>query len=561
MFERNKKAISTLIMILLMIVSATIGGIVTYMFAIYPFVAIPNKTTLSITDVYFDKQNATSFNIAILNPSYSPSDANITGIAVKLAGESQVYNVVGTDPSLENGLIIPVGKTLNITCSKIEKDGFNSTWGEFAAQFAGEKITVLVLASDSSASDMEKTLPFVNLNVTNTIFNSQVSFKNFTITVANKDNSEVNLTISDITILGIDLTADNMSPQLPQAIAAGASIDFTFTNASWHTLRNTTAVISTKEGYTFSKALYLPGVATVIQSVAFDENSTSYFNATVFNFAESANYVNVTKITATMNNGTAIENTYDPSQGIEPNSTRTFRFDWDWKTYRGGTFSVVAELLQGFETDSFTARRPPLIMLKVLNATFDLQDTLHFNITVQNYQFSIEPVNITGIKVGGNNVTASVPTMPYGLVYPNQDVSFNCNLSWATLAGQNLNITISALTNESLENWYLPFPFTPPSAELNITSTSHTTAGFFDITVQSFNYSLMNVTISRVVYQIQNVSAPIGTDLFPSGYTVIKPGDLVTIQSRFNWQDYAGQSITVTVITDQGVQATWQETI
>ena len=65
LIRSNLKAVSTLAIIFLMIISAIIGGLLSYMFTIVLFSSIPEKTTVTITDVYFDKENARSFKISL----------------------------------------------------------------------------------------------------------------------------------------------------------------------------------------------------------------------------------------------------------------------------------------------------------------------------------------------------------------------------------------------------------------------------------------------------------------------------------------------------------------
>ena len=154
LIRRNLKAVSTLAIILLMMISAIIGGLLSYIFTIAFFTKIPEKTTVTITDVYFDKENARSFKISLLNPSYSPTNATVTRIALSLKGGPELYDVISTEPSIENGIVIQKGETLNITCLKAQRDSANVSWGRLAGEFAGENITVHVFSPDSPAANV-----------------------------------------------------------------------------------------------------------------------------------------------------------------------------------------------------------------------------------------------------------------------------------------------------------------------------------------------------------------------------------------------------------------------
>jgi hypothetical protein len=564
MFIRNNiKAVSTLAIILLMIISAIIGGLLSYMFTIPSFTRIPEETTVTITGVYFDRENARSFKISVLNPSYSPTSATVARIALSLKGGSQLYDIVETEPSIENGILIPKGETLNITCLKAQKDSANVPWGRLAGEFAGENITVHVFSPDSPAANIEAYVPFVKLHVTDMDFDSKVSFNRFNITIMNDVNSEINLTINEIMVGGVDL--DGMSPGLPRVIAGGESVHFNC-NGSWNNLIETTLSVSTEEGYVFSQELELPRVTTAIQNVIFNENYTDYFNVTVFNSAGSANYVNVTKITCTLENGATIPQNY-PSVGITPNSTRTFTFNWIWKEYRGKEINVAACLLQDFKTDTFTMTTPPPVIFNVLNEkeVFDLQDKTHFNITLKNHQSSIEAVNITKIVVKGEviNGTKANPNLPYGPIEHNQTKTFYCNVNWTEYAGENLTLTIHTI-NQTLKEYTFNFTFTLPITELNITSVSHTVTGetkYLNITIENLDYSVSNLTISKVIITLPDQTEPL-EQLFPKNQIIVKPGEKVALLFAFDCGKHLNEIITVTVISEEGVEAStsWQVT-
>ncbi|MDI6847712.1 MAG: hypothetical protein QMD23_06240 [Candidatus Bathyarchaeia archaeon] len=557
----NIKAASTPTIVLLMIISLIAGGVISYMFTIPLYTEIPEGTTLTITGVYFDKGKAATFKVGVLNPSYSPSDATITRIAVSLKGERQLYDIIETEPSME--IVIPKGKHLNITCSKARKDDFNVTWGRLAGEFAGKTIIVHVFSSDSPAANMEATVPFVKLHITDTDFDPKVSFKMFNVTIMNDADSVINLTINKIMVPGVELKG--ISPELPQAIVNGTSINFTF-NGSWHGLIKTAITISTEEGYIFSKEFELQKVHTIIQNVLFNEDYTDHFNVTVFNFAESANHVNVTKIMCALENGTTIERNY-PLEGIAPNSTWTCKFDWNWREYRGKEISVTAYLLQDFETDPFTGTTPSPIVVKILNEkeVFDLKDRVHFNVTLQNHQSSLDAVNVTKIVVKETgeviNGTKANPPLPSDPIEPSQAIPFYCNITdWTDRAGKNLTLTVHTVANETSEEHIFDFVFTLPAAELNITSDNTTICTvigetrYLNITVQNLGHSIWNLTISKVRIELQNQTEQL-EQTFPENQIIVKPGDTAVLLCLFDWEKHQGESIIITVITSEGVEA------
>jgi len=563
---RNVRAVSRIIIIILMIISAIIGGLITYIFTIASYVEIPKGTTITITDVFMDRENATAFKVGVLNPSFSLGDATITRIAVSIKGETQLYDIVETEPSIENGIAVPKGTILNITCSKVRKDDFNFTWGRFVGEFAGKTLIVHVFSSDSPAANKEVDSPFVKLNITDTDFDSKVSFRRFNITIRNDENSEINLTINGITIPGVSVEA--ISPGLPYTITKDPAV-FRF-NGSWHGIEKTVITISTEEGYSFSKEVELSKAYTIIQNVIFDEDYTDQFNVTVFNLAESTNYVNVTKITCTIQNGTAIERNY-PSEGIIINSTRVFKFDWIWTEYRGKNVNVTAYLLQDFETDTFTKLTPPPIILKVLNEkeVFDLKDKKHFNITLQNHQSSLEAINLTKITVKETgeviNGTKTNPQLPYSSINPAQSMPFYCNITtinWTNQAGKNLTLIIEA-KSKTVGNFTSEFVFALPAAKLDIINVMRTEMGatkYLNITVKNSEYSLWNLTLSKVKITFQNQIVPL-EQTFPKDQILIHPNSEAILLCVYDWEKQPPENITISVITSEGIEASWQGTI
>jgi len=554
----NTKAVSTIIIILLMILSAILGGIISYMFTIPQFTDLPEGTTLTITDVYFDKYNAAWFKVGVLNPSYSPSNATITRITVSLKGQSALYDVIEAEPSIKDGIVVQKGQLINIICSKVQIDSENVTWGRFAGDHGGETVIVSVFSSDAPAANKEKRLPLVKLYVT-PYFYPRISFKNFSLSLAMAAGSEINLTVNWIDIPGIDDIVLK-SPTLPYEVTE-TSISFNFTG-NWHGLKKANVMIETNEGYRFIKELELQQVYPRIEKVTFNEDYTDHFNVTIFNLAETNNYVNVTMITCTPENETTITNNY--FVGLEANQSSVFKFDWNWTETRGKKIEVKAYMLQEIEIN-FTTITPPPIIVKILNEneTFNLQDRIHVNITLQNHASSLDAINITKIVVAETgeliNGTMANPQLPYGLLNSSSTQVFYCNISdWSSRAGENLTLTVYVLANKTAEEYVFNFTFTLPVAELNITEATTAEFGvakYLNITVESLSYSLWNLTVSKVTIMLQNQTV-LAEDIVPENQTIIKPGEIAILLCQFNWEAYPDTDVVITVATKEGVEAT-----
>ncbi|MEM3578880.1 MAG: hypothetical protein QXL54_01480 [Candidatus Bathyarchaeia archaeon] len=559
----NVKGISAIALILLIVISAVIGGIISYAFTIAYYAKIPEKTTLAITNININPENVRSFNVTVLNPSYSPGDANITRIALSLKNGNQLYEVVETNPSIKNGLAIRKSESINITCLSVKKDTTTITFGEFVSLFAGETILVHVFVEKLSAANMEVKLPFVKLDI-DAEFNSRISFKKFNITLTNSPQSEINLTITDILIPGI--TIKEVKPNFrsqPVDVLINESVCFEF-NGSWHGFTRASLAIYTQQGYILRKEIEMKKVYAVIQAVSFDEDQTSQFNVIVHNFAESANSVNVKNIECTLENGSKL--IFDCSLAeITPNTTRVFTLQWDWREYRGKNMTVMAYFAQDFATLEYRAQTPPPIIVKVLNIAeaFNLRDKERFNITILNHASSLETVNITKIVV---KRTGEILFIADGIISPSDNKTFSCNFNWAKFLkdyGRNLTLTVYANSNQTLREYAFDFSFTLPVAELKITAINHLTmgeTGYLNLTIKNMDYSVWNLTLSKIILVIQDLAEPLEY-LFPKNHVIVSIGSETILLCPFDWQKYTGKSITLTVVTEELVKATTLYTI
>jgi flagellar basal body-associated protein FliL len=559
----NVKGFSTITLILLIIVSAIIGGLISYAFTIAYYAKIPEKTTLTITGVYINKENVRSFNVSVLNPSYSPSDAKISRIAISLKGETQLYNVVETEPSIGDGLTISRGEALNITCLTITKDNVPMSFGEFVSVFAGKTIIVHVFAEGSPAANMEAVLPLVKLDIV-TDFNPKISFKKFNITLTNSLQSEVDLTVVDI-IPGV-ITVEKINPDVraqPVAIPRNESKLFIF-NGDWHGITSIKLEVKTEQGYVFYRNVEMKTADATIKNVSFSEDHPDHFNVTVYNFPGSANPVNVTRIECRLENGTAL--TFDcGSVGIAPNSTRTFRFDWNWTEYRGKNVTVIAYFTQDFEAQTAVKTLPPIIV-KILDAenTFNLKDHRYFNITILNHFSSLEDINVTKIRI---NETGVILRIEDGFIARGFNKTFSCTFNWGSFLKERLNrsltLTLNVTSCKTFRNYTFNFTFTLPVAELNVTAVNCTTIGganYLNLTVRSADYSVWNLTLSKVVVTVQDMADPLEY-VIPRNQVIVNVGEEITVLCPFDWQKYQGKKITITVFTAELIEASTSYTI
>lgn len=561
--QAHIKGLSTIIIMLLVIIAMIIGGIISYAFTIVYYTKIPEKNIV-ITNVYVDKENVQYFKISVLNPSYSTTDISISRIAISVKGETQLYDVAETEPSIENGLTVPIGESLNITCSSIKKNGSIIPFGEFAGTFAGEKVIIHVFSEDCPAANMEAALPFVKIGIA-ADFNPEISFRKFNVTLTNDIQSEVNVTINDIQVSNVEVEEINPNvKQQPIVILNGDSVCFRI-RGSWYGLARSTLSIHTKQGYIFRREIETAKAHAAIQKVVFNENRTDHFNVTISNFAESETCVNVTRIECILEDGAALAPLDCGSIGIVPNSTVSLSFTWDWKKYRGKPVTVVAYFIQDFETPAFTAVTPHPIIVKVLNveSAFDLRDKGSFNITILNHASSLENISITKMVIKETGETLSGvhvnPSIPHGSIAPGNCETFRCTFDWKSFLknhGRNLTLTLHVTADVSLEEYTFHFKFTLPVAKLNITEVNCFETGgtrYLNFTVKNMGYSLWNLAMSKTVIIVQDLPYPLEY-VFPQNQIVAEVDCEVVLLLPFDWQKHSGKNITVTVFTEELVE-------
>jgi len=575
----NKKAVSSLTLIILMLVSVVIGGIIAYMLTIAYYVEIEynipeNKIILTITDVYIDPEHASSFTITVLNPSFSISNATITKIAVNVADKAELYEAVETNPIIGDGLTVLKGKAVNITCLAIQMGGKRVPWGEFAYEFAAQPITIHVFSQEASAANKKVTLPYVKLHV-NPTFLPENTFERFEVTLVNDENSETNLTIQEISLveskvdytvrqMPLETVPKNITPRLPYSLCLGENQTFTC-KLNWLGINETKIAITTEEGYKIFQKTEPKQTYFTIENVIFNENDTEHFNVTVKNHLGSAGKVTLTNITYSLDNGTTrcVENiTPTLPVDITPMLNLTFTCTWNWHEYRGRNITITVYLKQGFNR-SVAIIAPKSVILKVLSRdeTFDLKDTKHFNLTLFNHQSSLEPLNITKIEVEHIILKGNLtnPELPYAYLNPGEALSINCTYSWKKDAGENLTLIVYTVTNKTNKEYQFAFTFTLPKAELNITSVQYVESelvNYLNITVENMPYSVWNLTISKIIVSFEN-ETKIFEKQWSSGLIVLAPNESYTVRFEIGYEKFENVNITVKVLTEEGVECTW----
>ncbi len=346
--NQNVKAISKLSLITLLSISAIIGAFITYVWVEGYYYSLdlrlPEKTTLSITNSTFPLQSTFSFNVTVLNPSYSPSTASITQIATLT--KDGVANVTSTEPVLPSPL------------SRGESKTFTCQWNW--ANYTGQEIIILAFTSDGTGVTTQAKTPFVGLSITSMDIDrfEMTKIAPLNVTIQNSGASATKVNVTEILFDQSPLEGINVT--FPYTLDQGAKVTLTGTwNWTDFTGENLDLIIKTEEGYVAFIAQEIPPSTPVatITNVLFDSTDTNHFNVTVHNNKLSTNFISVRGILINLENGTTIEieqinPSLEPAYIIHPGNSTIFQCTWNWAGYQNKNVTVSIRTLQ-----EYTAQR------------------------------------------------------------------------------------------------------------------------------------------------------------------------------------------------------------
>lgn len=349
---RSARALSRFSLVLLLLVAMIIGALLSYLWVIGYYesldIRVPEVATVTITNATFVPQNATYFNVTLLNPSFSPSDAKITKIAVSTE-DGVLHRVKEAYPSLPYRL------------GRASFETFRCSWNW--GNYTGETVQIIVFVDDGSGATFTKATPLVDLKIT-VAFNPAISVKHFNMTLQNSVSSATYVNVTGISMDGKMVPPENVTLPLPYTLHPDESISLTCTwNWTDYQGKNVTIAAHTLQGYVaYHTQAAPPPVNLTITEILFSTTDTRHFNATVQNSELSPTYVNVTRITITMENGTTrevieVSPPLIPPYTLHPNASVTFMCAWDWIDYRDKNVTVTIHTLQGYVT-SLTQTTP-----------------------------------------------------------------------------------------------------------------------------------------------------------------------------------------------------------
>ena len=555
---RKTRGFSTILFILLLLCAAIIGALVSYVWVIASYYNVPNSTTLFVENAVFPVDNFSSFNLTILNPSYSLSDVNITGFRVTVIDTNTTFDANVTD--YPSGLPFVLQKGVQQTFRCI------SNW----SKITGQNVTIRVLPTDVLTAGNIFAVPPVMLNLA-PLFDQSTSVNYFNLTIQNPPESS-NLTISEI-----DLDAQSIitNPLLPYILPNNESETF-ICNQNWETYRyqNVTIAVQTAEGYSTSYTTNeLLGADLQISGVNFDYSNTNHFNVTINSSATSTTYAQLSGVNLTLGNQTSSLFTLPPLNFttpiyLAPNSSQTLICLWNWSAIRNQSIAINVYTAQNFTVPAETLTTPPPTVWNITNVNFDLDNLTMFSVNVTSMPCSVNDLTITDIQLNGTDTTLS----PASLVLTNgTQATFNCSIDWSDYIGQSTVVTVFASDGTNIStvvtipsNQLKILGSTPIYGDLNDT-TLNITCPYLNVTISNSANSVQNITLTKLILQAGNFTQDLVPNIVSpkaiSGIFQINANQTITFVCISDYTQYiqpAITTITVTAYTPQGIfSTTW----
>jgi hypothetical protein len=299
-------------------------------------------------------------------------------------------------------------------------------------------------------------------------------------------------------------------------------------------------------------------VTLEVTKVDFDFTNTTLFDVAVRNNEVSPTYLNITRITVTIENQTVREWTVENGTGVDPqipytlnkNSLETFACSWNWTEHLDKNVTVTIYTLQGL-TAQYSQVTPAPVILEISEIDFDPLDTANFSVTVENSEFSVADANITEITVIlGDDISKKInvtsPALPK-VLNRTQLVQFNCTWSWAEYSGKNVTLAVQTQEGYSASSHPLLLrALTITEALFNPLDNDHFVVTVHNPTWLNFTITTMNVTVE------DQLPSNITGYVIPSLPRMLTPDTNLTFMCEWNWAADQGEYATIIIVTSEG---------
>ena len=199
--------------------------------------------------------------------------------------------------------------------------------------------------------------------------------------------------------------------------------------------------------------------------------------------------------------------------------------------------------------------------LSITDVRFDPENAANFTITILNPTYSAGAASVTEISVTTADnkvhlVTETQPQLPTELK-KGQSKNFTCFWNWGNYTGQTIDIIV--IVDDGSGSTYT-------IKTTNVELTMSLLFSLFDTT--QFNLTLTNPTTSAINLQVTNATittkngSVFGIELVNNTFpqTFLR-GDEDMFQCLWNWTDYKGEQVTLTVHTLQNISFYQSETL
>jgi hypothetical protein len=191
-------------------------------------------------------------------------------------------------------------------------------------------------------------------------------------------------------------------------------------------------------------------------------------------------------------------------------------------------------------------------LLIVEDVVFSIFDFTHFNVTILNPSNSASDVNITAIRLsveGKNeiyNITTTEPeSLPF-LITRGTRLTFRCKENWSNFAGETVTIEPIAENASTKSD-----PYTTPKVKLILKPNfeDFESVEYFNLAIENSAESVVNLTISKIEVhgELTNVNRSLPY--------ILSRGQTEMFRCDWNWEDYKGSNVTITVETAEGYEA------
>jgi hypothetical protein len=350
---QSTRGISTIALIILLFVSGVVGAVLSYLWTVGYYVIIETRlpegvTTLAIMNVTFPEANSTFFDLTVLNPTTSRTEATIDKILL-LTADDEFRLPDSISPAIPYPL--DSGEEATFTCTL--------NWGDYA----GQTLTVAVFLEEGSGATQSYTTRLVRLEIAKLSYDTTITTSKFNMTIRNP--STIPLDIFRIR-LGIDLiTADDISFEgqnvtFPYRIFENESVGFEVDFPLWNSTLNSgylgsanDVVVDTLQGYrAVHKETFSDPAILVLSNFTFPRPNATHFALTNDPLPTSPSHLNLSHVTIRVDNETfVVSNSNASGVVLEKGANVTiFAEDgrFDWSSWSGSEMIVEVHTTQGF---------------------------------------------------------------------------------------------------------------------------------------------------------------------------------------------------------------------